>query len=174
MKNIKWRSRLTALLLSAMLLIGCVPFVSAEESGFVSENLLETKVDLENSAGMYVYKQSRTYEDKLVDIVCMLTYSLVPFIITQLAGIVFSNVLTLDEGAFLAAVEILGIVWSGVLIFTGFMTIHQFSFGKTVLSIIMTVIGIAIIIFLAVLFVGLLQQVISFFKSVWSEAVMMG
>ena len=63
MKNIKWRSRLTALLLSAMLLIGCVPFVSAEESGFVSENLLETKVDLENSAGMYVYKQSRTYED---------------------------------------------------------------------------------------------------------------
>ena len=63
MKNIKWRSRLTALLLSAMLLIGCVPFVSAEESGFVSENLLETKVDLENSAGMYVYKQTRTYED---------------------------------------------------------------------------------------------------------------
>ena len=104
----------------------------------------------------------------------MLTYSLVPFIITQLAGIVFSNVLTLDEGAFLTAVEIIGIVWSGVLIFTGFMTIHQFSFGKTVLSIIMTVIGIAIIIFLAVLFVGLLQQVISFFKSVWSEAVMMG
>ena len=95
----------------------------------------------------------------------MLTYSLVPFIITQLAGIVFSNVLTLDEGAFLIAVEIIGIVWSGVLIFTGFMTIHQFSFGKTVLSIIMT---------LAVLFVGLLQQVISFFKSVWSEAVMMG
>ena len=63
MKNIKWRSRLTALLLSAMLLIGCVPFVSAEESGFVSENLLETKVDLENSAGMYVYKQTRTYGD---------------------------------------------------------------------------------------------------------------
>lgn len=63
MKNIKWRSRLTALLLSAMLLIGCVPFVSAEESGFVSENLLETKVDLKNSAGMYVYKQTRTYED---------------------------------------------------------------------------------------------------------------
>ena len=111
---------------------------------------------------------------KLIDIVCMLTYSLVPFIITQLAGIVFSNVLMLDEGAFLTAVEIIGIVWSGVLIFTGFMTIHQFSFGKTVLSIIMTVIGIAIIIFLAVLFVGLLQQVISFFKSVWSEAVMMG
>ena len=63
MKNIKWRSRLTAILLSAMLLIGCVPFVSAEESGFVSKNLLETKVDLNNSTGMYVYKQTRTYKD---------------------------------------------------------------------------------------------------------------
>ena len=30
-------------------------FVSAKESGFVSENLLETKVDLKNSTGMYVY-----------------------------------------------------------------------------------------------------------------------
>ena len=64
MKNIKWRSRLTVLLLSAMLLIGCVPFVSAQEGGFVSENLLESKVDLENSTGMYLYKQTRKYEDK--------------------------------------------------------------------------------------------------------------
>ena len=59
MKNIKWRSRLTVLLLSAMLLIGCVPFVSAQEGGFVSENLLASKVDLENSTGMYLDKQSR-------------------------------------------------------------------------------------------------------------------
>lgn len=63
MKNIKWRSRLTVLLLSAMLLIGCVPFVSAQEGGFVSENLLESKVDLENSTGMYLYKQTRKYGD---------------------------------------------------------------------------------------------------------------
>ena len=63
MKNIKWRSRLTVLLLSAMLLIGCVPFVSAQEGGFVSENLLASKVDLENSTGMYLDKQSRKYKD---------------------------------------------------------------------------------------------------------------
>ena len=111
---------------------------------------------------------------RLIDIVCMLVYSLVPFVISILISTVISNVLTLEEAAFISAIEILGIAWSGVLIFVGFMTIHQFSFKKTVLSIVMTIIGIAIIIFLAVLFVGLLQQVISFFKSIWSEAVMMG
>lgn len=110
---------------------------------------------------------------RLTDIFCMLSYSLLPFIFSILASIALSNVMTLEEGALLTAVEMLGIAWSAVLIFTGFMTIHQFSFKKTVLSIIMTVIGIAVIIFLAILFVGLLQQVISFFKSIWSEAVMM-
>ena len=111
---------------------------------------------------------------KLIDIVCMLVYSLVPFIISMFISMVVSNALTLDEAAFITAIDIIGIAWSGVLIFVGFMTIHQFSFKKTVLSVVMTVIGIAIIIFLAVLFVGLLQQVVSFFKSIWSEAVMMG
>lgn len=111
---------------------------------------------------------------RLIDILGMLCYSLLPYIFSVLVYVVLSNTLTLEENALLITVEILGMAWTGILMFTGFMTIHQFGFKKTVLSIIMTVIGIAIIIFLAVLFVGLLQQVISFFKSIWSEAVMMG
>ena len=109
---------------------------------------------------------------KLIDIVCMLVYSLVPYIISIFVSTIASNVLTLDEAAFITAIDIIGIAWSGVLIFVGFMTIHQFSFKKNILSIFMTILGIAIIIFLVVLFVGLLEQVSSFFESIWSEAVM--
>ena len=109
---------------------------------------------------------------RLIDIVGMLIYSLVPYIISLIISILLSRMLTLDEAAFLVAIEMLGIIWSGVLIFVGFMSIHQFSFSKNILSIILTVLGIAIIIFLGILFVGLLQQVISFFKSIWSEAIM--
>ena len=109
---------------------------------------------------------------RLIDIVGMLIYSLVPYIISLIISVLLSKILTLDEAAFLVAIEMLGIIWSGVLIFVGFMSIHQFSFSKNVLSIILTVLGIAIIIFLGILFVGLLQQVISFFKSIWSEAIM--
>lgn len=110
---------------------------------------------------------------RLIDIFCMLVYSLVPLIISILLRTVISNVLTLEENALLVAIDFIGIAWTAVLIFVGFMTIHQFDFKKNVLSIVMTVIGIAIIIFLAVLFVGLMQQVISFFKSIWSESIMM-
>ena len=102
----------------------------------------------------------------------MLTYSLLPYIFSLMIYVLLSNVMTLDEASLLEAIKIIGTVWTGILIFVGFMTIHEFSFKKTVLSVVMTVLGIAVIIFLAVLFVGLLQQVISFFKSVWSEAVM--
>ena len=111
---------------------------------------------------------------KLIDIFCMMVYSLLPLIFCEIIGIILSNAFTLEEQAFLVAFEAFGVLYSAALIFVGFMSIHEFSFKKTVLSIIMTVIGIAIIIFLAVLFVGLLQQVVSFFESIWSEAVMMG
>lgn len=109
---------------------------------------------------------------RLIDIIGMLTYSLVPYIISMLISIVLSNFLTLEEAAFLTTIELIGIIWSASLVFVGSMTIHQFSFSKNILSIVLTVFGIAVIIFLAILFVGLLQQVISFIRSIWSEAIM--
>lgn len=110
---------------------------------------------------------------RLIDIFCMMCYAMLPYVISQFVYVILSNVMTLEEQAFLTAVELCGIIWSGILIFVGFMTIHQFSFSKNVLSIIITVFGIAVIIFLAIMFVGLMQQVVSFIKSIWSEIVIM-
>lgn len=109
---------------------------------------------------------------KFIDIISMMVYSLLPFILFEIVYIIASMTFTLEEKAFLVTIEILGISWSAVVMFCGFMSIHEFGFKRTVLSVIMTVIGIAVIIFLAILFVGLLQQVASFFKSIWSEAIM--
>lgn len=110
---------------------------------------------------------------KLVDIISTIIYSLVPMIFAELLFVVLSSVFTLEESAFLYTIEILGYAWVAVVMLAGLMSIHEFTFSKTVLSVILTFIGIAIIIFLAILFVGLLQQVVSFFKSLWSEAIIM-
>lgn len=110
---------------------------------------------------------------RLIDIFGTTVYGLLPFILSLLICVVLSNVMTQEEAAFLTFIRIFGIAWSGILIFTGFMSIHQFSFSKTVLSILLTLVGIAIMIFLAILFVGLMQQVISFIRSIWSEIVIM-
>lgn len=110
---------------------------------------------------------------RLIDIFCMMCYSMLPFVISQFIYVLLSNVMTLEEQAFLTAIELCGIIWSGILVFVGFMTIHQFSFSKNVLSVLITVFGIAVIIFLAIMFFGLMQQVISFIESIWSEIVIM-
>ncbi len=110
---------------------------------------------------------------RLIDIFCTLSYGLLPYVFSQILYVILSQAFTQDEEAFLTAITIIGIGWSACLIFAGFMEIHQFSFKETVASIILTVIGIAVIIFLAVLFVGLLEQVVSFFKAIVSEAIMM-
>ncbi len=110
---------------------------------------------------------------RLIDIFGTTVYSLLPFIVALILRIVVSNVMTQDESAFLYFIQVFGIIWSVVLIFTGFMSIHEFSFSKTILSFLLTLMGIAIMIFLAILFVGLMQQVISFIESIWSELVMM-
>lgn len=106
---------------------------------------------------------------RLIDIFGVTVYSLLPFIVSLLVCVLLSNGMTLEEEAFLLFIRVLGMTWSGVLLFTGFMSIHQFSFSKTVLSFLLTVAGIAVMIFLAILFVGLMQQVVSFIQSIWSE-----
>lgn len=110
---------------------------------------------------------------RLIDIFGVTVYSLLPFIVSLLVCVLLSNGMTLEEEAFLLFIRVLGMTWSGVLLFTGFMSIHQFSFSKTVLSFLLTVAGIAVMIFLAILFVGLMQQVVSFIQSIWSEWITM-
>lgn len=110
---------------------------------------------------------------RLVDIFCMIAYSLVPYILAELLCVLLSNAMTLEEDAFLAAIRLAGVLWSAVLIFVGSMSIHQFSFAKNVLSFILTALGVAVILFLMILFVGLMQQVLSFIKAIWSEAAIM-
>ena len=62
MKNKNYGTKFLAMLLAVILLLSCLPMaVSAEgETAFVSENLLRTKVDLENSTGVLYAHNNRT------------------------------------------------------------------------------------------------------------------
>ena len=110
---------------------------------------------------------------RLKDIFCTTVYALLPFILSLLVAVLLSNVLTLEEAAFVTFVRQAGIWWSVVLLLCGLSRIHQFGFGKTLLSVLLTLVGMAIIVFLLIMFFGLMQQVINFVKSIYSEIQMM-
>ena len=83
--------------------------------------------------------------------------------------IIMSNVLTADEGVFITWVRMIGILWSAFLLFTGMMTLHNYSGSRTVFSVIITLIGMVIIVFLIVLAFSLVQQMIAFIMTIVRE-----
>ena len=96
-------------------------------------------------------------------------YALVPYIASVLLNAVLSQFAILEEGSFLAILSGGGILWSVFLLVTALRVVHSYSFGKTLLSILLTILGILFVIFLIVLFFGLIQQVILFFQTIYME-----
>lgn len=102
--------------------------------------------------------------------ICSVTaYSLLPYLFSLVINLVLSNVLTAQESAFLTIVSTIGLLWSACMLLGGLYSIHQFSFTKTLLSILITVIGMAVIVLLCVLFYTLLNQTYSFIYSIYLE-----
>jgi hypothetical protein len=63
----------------------------------------------------------------------------------------------------------IGFVWCGALLFFGLMVTHDYSMGKNLLIVICTILGMAIIIFMALLFSGLIGKMVSFVSSIITE-----
>ena len=96
-------------------------------------------------------------------------YALVPYISGYLIGTLLSHFLIRDEYVFIQFFEILGLCWSLVLMISAIKSVHQFSFGKTLALILLTLVAMLAILFLLVLVLTLFQQVIIFVLSIYTE-----
>jgi len=96
-------------------------------------------------------------------------YALTPMLIITPIQIILSNCLSLDELGIYNIVGILMYIWVGFLIFAGTSVIHQYSAGKTVISIIIVVVAIGIILFLVLLFASIIEQITTFLSLLIDE-----
>lgn len=96
------------------------------------------------------------------DILMVTAYSLTPIVIIQLPLILISNIIVMNESSIYATLNSLSYIWSGLLILIGIMTVHEYSIGKTLLTIIIAIVGMAATVFLILLFIALIQQVVNF------------
>ena len=99
-------------------------------------------------------------------------YAMLPMIFTFVIGIIFSRFVVADEEAFYYLLLGLGIAWFALLVITGIMTVHNYTVGKTLLTMIFTFVAMLIIIFLATLLFSLIGQVVSFFMSIYNELML--
>ncbi len=94
-----------------------------------------------------------------------------PYTIFALLHIFLTNFANAEVGAFLVALRVIGYLWSGMILIVGMYYVHQFSFGGLLLNLLLTVIGVAIILFLLLLGYSLLQQIITFVVTIYNEIV---
>lgn len=106
---------------------------------------------------------------KLDEIVAVTAYSLTPYLTSILINILLSNILTLQESAFLSIFTAIGLVWSGLVLIMGMYTVQEYSFTKTIVSLVLSVIGMIIITLVIMLFFSLMQQSISYLYSIFYE-----
>lgn len=106
---------------------------------------------------------------RLVDIVYALAVGLLPYVAYQGLSLLLTNVLTQEEGAFLTLLAAIFLIWSAIVMILGLKTVHEFSFGRTVLAVLYSLIGILIILFLALLLWSLFTQLTMFITSLVDE-----
>ena len=108
-------------------------------------------------------------EGSLKDIFIATCYSLLPVPMLVIPSVIFSNILAESEGQLITLLVGLGFVWAGMLIFFGMMVTHDYSLMKNITTTLGTIVGMAFIIFVAVLFSSLVSQMVSFISNIILE-----
>ncbi len=110
-------------------------------------------------------------EGRLKDIAIAIGYGTAPITIMMLLGTIVSRFVADDEQAFYTMIIAAGIAYGVIMILVGIMQVHNYSLGKTLITLFLTLVAVFIIIFLLLLLSNLLGMVVNFFRSVYTEII---
>ena len=99
-------------------------------------------------------------------------YALLPYLLLKLASFGLSHALSLEEGVWLTVLNGCAVIWLVWQVICAVQTMQQSTLGKTLASLLFTVVGLAVVLFIAFLFFSLLHQVWSFIRTVFEELML--
>ncbi len=108
-------------------------------------------------------------EGSLKDIFISASYALFPVPAFVIVSTILTNVLVGDEGQITSMLVTLAFIWMGFLMILGMQVTHDYSMGKNILTIIMTIVGMVFIMFIALLFISLVSKMIALVTTIISE-----
>lgn len=106
---------------------------------------------------------------RMKDIYIGTVYALTPMVLIQLPLILLSNVVTVEEGAVYTVLTSVSMIWSGFLLVSAMMMIHDYSLGKTIAFMIMALFGALVILFLLLILFSLISDFAAYFISLYKE-----
>lgn len=110
-------------------------------------------------------------EGRMKDIAIAVGYGTVPITIMMFLGTLVSKFVADDEQAFYVMILGVGIAYGLIMILVGIMQVHNYTLGKTLVTLFLTLVAMFIIIFLLLLLSNLLGMVVNFFRSVYTEII---
>ena len=108
-------------------------------------------------------------EGSFKDIFVACSYSLLPLILLNVPATLCSNWVTQTEAELVTMVGTIAFIWVGLLLFCGTMITHDYSLGKNFITIIGTIVAMACIIFIVLLFSMLLSKLVSLVTNIVTE-----
>jgi len=108
-------------------------------------------------------------EGSFKDIFIVSAYALWPLVIIRIPLTFISNAMPSAYAQVYTLIDWIAIVWSGGLMLSGTMVVHQYSMSKTVLTALLIVVAMLVIIFLLLLFFNLLSQLTGFISGLYWE-----
>lgn len=110
-------------------------------------------------------------EGRLKDIVVAIGYAMLPLIATYIIATIVSLFIAENEEAFYYLIMIVGTAYTVIMALIGIMQVHNYTLGKTLGTLLLTLLAMFIIIFLSLLVINLINQVFSFFRSLYIELI---
>lgn len=108
-------------------------------------------------------------EGSFVDMLVATGYALTPAIFLNPAAIILSNILGQNEAMLLSIVTTVLAIWMYGLIFFGMLVTQQYSLGKAILTALLTFLAMALMAYIFLLVLYLVQQVYGFARDLFME-----
>ena len=110
-------------------------------------------------------------EGRFKDILIAAGYALFPMMAATAAATAVSHLVAENEEAFYTLLIGLGTAYTVIMLVIGIMQVHNYTFGKTLITLFLTVVAMLIIIFLGLLVINFITQVYSFFRGIYMELI---
>lgn len=108
-------------------------------------------------------------EGSFKDVFVASCYALFPLVLTLVPATLFSNIVLAEETGILTLLINIGYIWTFMLIFFGAQTTHDYTLGKNLIMTIATIVGMAIVMFIGILFTSLISNMVSFVTNIIVE-----
>ena len=96
-------------------------------------------------------------------------YALTPYPLIQFPLMFCSRGMIVEEKSFYLVVEVISLLWCGILILSAMGQIHEYKPKKMLLFTIATIFAMMVMIFILLLFFSMISKGIAYFVSLWRE-----